>query len=78
MENEKIPENKIDEEEMKEEIGDEFYEKIKFLLMIIDAILTVLILVKNDARTYMPFSYMKNNNQTRVLFYKLFDEICST
>ena len=78
MENEKIPENKIDEEEMKEEIGDEFNEKIKFLLMIIDAILTVLILVKNDARTYMPFSYMKNNNQTRVLFYKLFDEICST
>ena len=78
MENEKIPENKIDEEEMKEEIGDEFNEKIKFLLMIIDAILTVLILVKNDARTYMPFSYMNNNNQTRVLFYKLFDEICST
>ncbi|KAL1823134.1 hypothetical protein ACET3Z_009912 [Daucus carota] len=42
MENEKILENKIDEEEMEEELDDEFYETVKFLLMIIDAILTVL------------------------------------
>ena len=34
MENEKILENKIDEEEMEEELDDEFYETVKFLLMI--------------------------------------------
>ena len=35
MENEKLLENyKINEEEMEEELDDEFYETVKFLLMI--------------------------------------------
>ena len=42
MKNEKILENKIDKEEIEDELDDEFYETVKFLLMIIDAILTVL------------------------------------